>query len=192
MAAGSTKPRAGTAERRQAFVQAYIANGHNATQAAIAAGYSEQTAYSQGQRLLRNVETQTELARLAHAVANITGLETKRTVQQVAWLSYLDPLGAFGPDGRLLTLAQMPPEVRACIASIDIDKETGAITRVKFWDKNAALEKAMKHHGLYEKDNGQKGNQNLALQIVMVPPPAPKPVEAQVIDAGAPPRYRDS
>jgi hypothetical protein len=40
MATGSTKPRSGTAERRQAFAQAYIANGHNATQAAIEAGYT--------------------------------------------------------------------------------------------------------------------------------------------------------
>lgn len=42
--------------RQRAFVTAYIANGFNATQAAITAGYSEETAYSQGSRLLKNVE----------------------------------------------------------------------------------------------------------------------------------------
>lgn len=39
------------------FVTEYIKSG-NATQAAIAAGYSEKTAYSQGSRLLKHVEVQ--------------------------------------------------------------------------------------------------------------------------------------
>lgn len=47
--------------KQQAFVEAYLANGFNATQAAITAGYSEKTAYSQGSRLLRNVEVQTAI-----------------------------------------------------------------------------------------------------------------------------------
>lgn len=42
--------------KQKAFCDAYIENGGNATQAAITAGYSEKTAYSQGQRLLKNVE----------------------------------------------------------------------------------------------------------------------------------------
>lgn len=40
------------------FVTEYIKNGNNATQAAISAGYSEKTAYSQGSRLLKSVEVQ--------------------------------------------------------------------------------------------------------------------------------------
>jgi phage terminase small subunit len=40
------------------FVTEYLKNGNNATQAAIAAGYSEKTAYSQGSRLLKSVEVQ--------------------------------------------------------------------------------------------------------------------------------------
>lgn len=48
-----TKPRA--------FVEAYLANGFNATKAAKAAGYSEKTAYSQGGRLLKNVEIKQEI-----------------------------------------------------------------------------------------------------------------------------------
>lgn len=40
------------------FVTEYLKNGNNATQAAIAAGYSEKTASSQGSRLLKSVEVQ--------------------------------------------------------------------------------------------------------------------------------------
>lgn len=40
------------------FITEYLKNGNNATHAAIAAGYSEKTASSQGSRLLKSVEVQ--------------------------------------------------------------------------------------------------------------------------------------
>lgn len=40
------------------FVTEYIKNGGNGTNAAIAAGYSEKSAYSQASRLLKSVEVQ--------------------------------------------------------------------------------------------------------------------------------------
>ena len=45
-------------EKQKRFVAEYLVD-LNATQAAIRAGYSEKTAYSQGQRLLKNVEIRT-------------------------------------------------------------------------------------------------------------------------------------
>lgn len=56
--------------KQQAFVNEYLID-LNATQAAIRAGYSEATAYSQGQRLLKNVE-------VAEAVS---GAKTERAEQ---------------------------------------------------------------------------------------------------------------
>ena len=47
--------------RQQRFVDEYLID-LNATQAAIRAGYSAKTAYSQGQRLLKNVEVAASLA----------------------------------------------------------------------------------------------------------------------------------
>lgn len=44
--------------RYRIFAEAYVTNGFNATQAALTARYSERTAYSQGSRLLKNVEVQ--------------------------------------------------------------------------------------------------------------------------------------
>ena len=46
--------------KQEAFVREYLID-LNATQAAIRAGYSEATAYSQGQRLLKNVEVASAL-----------------------------------------------------------------------------------------------------------------------------------
>lgn len=47
--------------RQQAFVEHYLTD-LNATQAAIRAGYSEKTAYSAGQRLLKHVEVAPAIA----------------------------------------------------------------------------------------------------------------------------------
>lgn len=49
--------------KQQRFYDEYLID-LNATQAAIRAGYSKKTAYSQGQRLLKNVEGQKYLAEL--------------------------------------------------------------------------------------------------------------------------------
>lgn len=48
-------------DKQAAFVREYLVD-LNATQAAIRAGYSERTAYSVGQRLLKNVEIQRAVA----------------------------------------------------------------------------------------------------------------------------------
>ncbi len=47
--------------RQARFVEEYLLD-LNATQAAIRAGYSKKTAYSQGERLLRNVEVAAAVA----------------------------------------------------------------------------------------------------------------------------------
>jgi phage terminase small subunit len=48
--------------KQRAFVEEYL-RSWNATQAALAAGYSENTAYSQGHRLLKNAEIDAEIKR---------------------------------------------------------------------------------------------------------------------------------
>ncbi len=54
--------------KRTKFAAEYVVD-QNATQAAIRAGYSKQTAYSQGSRLLKDVEVRTEIdkQRVHHA-----------------------------------------------------------------------------------------------------------------------------
>ena len=54
-------------ERQKRFVAEYIKD-YNATQAAIRAGYSERTAYSQGNRLLKNVEIKKAIKELQNEV----------------------------------------------------------------------------------------------------------------------------
>ena len=83
-------------------------------------------------------------------------------------MAYFDPRRLFDEEGRIKKITEIDDDTRAAIASFDID-ETGRPTRIKFWNKIDAIDKAMKHLGLYEHDSTQRG-ENLALQIVLVKP----------------------
>ena len=69
-------------EKQKMFFREYVVDA-NATQSAIRAGYSPKTAYSQGQRLLKNVEGQEFLAEL------MAEKESKLVADQDEVLKYL-------------------------------------------------------------------------------------------------------
>ena len=82
------------------------------------------------------------------------GLDVRRILREVAMLAHSDIGNIMHADGRVKLPHELDPVTRASISSFEID-EFGRI-KYKFWDKNAALEKAMKHLGQYEVDNKQK------------------------------------
>ena len=90
-------------QKRKVFADEYIKNGGNATQAAIAAKYSEKTAYSQGQRLLKNddilnyIAKQTErIEKEQHRdIMSLADIQERRS--KIAKGEIVDGLG-FAPD----------------------------------------------------------------------------------------------
>ena len=67
--------------KQQRFVDEYLID-HNATQAAIKAGYSQKTAYSQGQRLLKNVEIQTEISNRQAVISQKANIDAEFIVNE--------------------------------------------------------------------------------------------------------------
>lgn len=169
---GRAGPKAGRAkpavtERRKAFIAAYLSNGHNCTQAAIAAGFSPRTAYSQGQRLLKNVEVSQALAVAAKSAGDAAGLKTERTIQELRRIAFSDPRQFFRADGSVVPPTEWTEDMAGAVASFE---QVGGSFKIKFNDKMAALQQSMRHLGLYERDNRQRG-ENLALQINLVGAP---------------------
>lgn len=162
--------------RQKLFVRAYLANGRNATQAAVAAGYSKARANDTGYKLLKLPEVQVLVADAVAEVEKITGLDAERTLLEVARIAYGDPRRLYHADGTPKSMQELGDSEAAMLASVETDvitkynKVIGHTTKLKTWDKNAALEKAMRFHGLYERDNVQRAP-SLALQVVMVGPP---------------------
>lgn len=150
------------AHRRKVFVEAYIANGGNATDAAKTAGYSAKTAYSQGGRLLKNVEIAAEIAARSKQIAKKYELTTESIIAELAKIVHADLRKLVGANGEILPVKDWPDDLASAIAAIDVTEigldgnAIGQTKKIKLWDKNSAIEKAMKHLGMFEKDNAQK------------------------------------
>ena len=136
----------------------------NATQSAIRAGYSEKTAYSQGQRLLKNVEIQEYIRELNHERQERTKITGDMVVAELALLAFSDTGNLFTEDGGLKHISSMPEEVTRTIQEVTSrferargsdDGEVAEIVKIKTYDKKGALDSLGKHFGIFEKDNAQ-------------------------------------
>lgn len=162
---------------RGLFIEAMVRNGGNQRQAALEAGCkSERAADVYAQRMCKVVQVQQEIERRrAAAVAKAeekTDLTIEGTLRELNSLVHSDLRKCFNPEtGALLPPHLWPDDVARSMASVKvvelaggmkIDGKDGAVEHipmytkeVKLWDKNAAIDKAMKHLGLFEKDNDQ-------------------------------------
>lgn len=101
--------------RQQKFCDYYLQSG-NATEAAIKAGYSKRTAYSIGQRLLKNVETKNyideyrEKARKSRIATAEEVLEFWAEVMRNEEISPKDRLRASENLGKILISNGVNPE----------------------------------------------------------------------------------
>ena len=130
----------------------------NATKAAMRAGFSKKTAYSQGQRLLKDVEIQCEIQRLANIRSERTEITQDRVLLEIARLAFSDPRNVFDEDGKLKPIQRLPVEVAASISSVEVVTKTCPgtdpveveyVSKIKFWDKPKSVELAGKHLKLF-------------------------------------------
>jgi len=156
--AGSPRARSGVAlnERQRRFVQEYL-KCPVAVQAAVHAGYSARTAEWIGPQLLKKPHIATAV-RVAQADrAERVGIDADRVLDEIARIALADPRRIVDGEGKLIPLHKLPAEVASALASIEALPNGGV--KYRFWDKNTALEKLMKHLGLFERDNRQKGDE---------------------------------
>lgn len=160
--------------RQWRFISEYLID-LNGTQAAIRAGYSENGADVAAIRLLGNVRIAAEIAKHNDKRAKKVGLEAEGVLDELRKLVYGDTRKLYKDDG--ITLKQpheWDDDTAACVAGVEVTEEfagkgdqrelVGYTKRVKQWDKLGAIDKAMKHLGLFEKDNNQRAP-NLQMQI---------------------------
>lgn len=139
------------------FVAEYLID-LNATQAAIRAGYSQKTAYSQGERLLRHVEVQEAIQAGQKARADRTQITQDRVLQELARLAFFDIRKLYNDDGGLKAPHELDDDTAAAVAQLESfeeyagrgeDREAiGTTRKAKTFSKDAALALAMRHLGM--------------------------------------------
>jgi len=105
--------------RQAMFAREYVCNGRNATQAAIIAGYSPGTAYSQGHRLLKNVGIQKYL----REVYRVWSLDVENILNELAGVGYarLEEFATWDEEGRVHL--KQPGEI--------LDESMAALKKIK-------------------------------------------------------------
>lgn len=144
------------------FVEEYMLD-LNATQAAVRAGYSAKTAREQGSRLLSNVIVQSVIAERMKAREKRTEVTADRILKEAARLALFDVRKLFNADGTPKPITELDDDTAAGISGLEVatkgnaEMGVGEILKYKIADKNSALEKCMRHLGMFEKDNKQAG-----------------------------------
>ena len=158
----------GVVNTRQSLFAEFYALCLNATQAALDAGYSPKTAYSQGQRLLKKVEIQDivsnkQIEKLA--ANNITAERILEEYRRLAFNDITDMIQIRPGVVLIKSTDELTPDQRAAIASI---KQTDkGMIEVKFYDKTKALDALAKYRGLFSDSNTGQNTGGGAPQIIM-------------------------
>lgn len=164
----------GLLPKQSKFVSEYLISG-NATQAALAAGYSPKTAYQSGAENLKKPQIAALLSQKQSIIAarqdeRLAEMELtkERVAREIARISFFDPRKMFADDGRPLAITELDSDTAACVIGLDVLEQyegagedrrlVGLIKKYKIADKNSALDKAAKILGMFAVDNEQRTN----------------------------------
>ena len=164
--AKATSSQAAAEQRRTLFIEAYLANGGNATNAAKAAGFSEKTAHVQGCVLLKHPKVIHRLDERRKELAQKYELTTENVIRSLAQAVYFDPRKLYDEQGNLKPITDLDDDTAQALSGFEVTEEKGSgedrgqvigyTKKVKWLDKNTAREQAMKHLGLFKADNMQR------------------------------------
>lgn len=146
--------------------------------------------HEEASKLLATPKVAQRVAQLRAPALRRAELSVESVIREVGRVSMSDLRRLLDENGNVLPPAQWDDDIAAAVSSIEFDKDTGRVARVKLWDKNASLGLAARHLGLFERDNAQR-RENLAIQINLVGQPAetapsstPVTVEATLVEPG--------
>ena len=118
--------------------------------------------------LASNVKVMSRIAELKERITETGIASAARVLQEATRIALFDPRRLFFDDGMPKPITALDDDTAAALAGLDVVEEfegsgddrkfVGYTKKYKVADKNSALEKLFKHHGLYERDNEQKTN----------------------------------
>jgi phage terminase small subunit len=152
--------------KQEIFVQEYLID-LNATQAAVRAGYSTETATEQGSRLLTNVKVRARIDTALAERSRRTGINQDRVLRELARIGFFKAPDAV--DMKEATLkGDISDDDAAVIASVRVKKiptadGEGVEREIKFADKLKALELLGKHLGMFTENINITGEMGVVI-----------------------------
>jgi phage terminase small subunit len=168
-------PETGLTQKALRFAREYLVD-LNATQAAIRAGYSEKTAYSIGQELLKKPEIAALVQEGQAKRAMRTQVTVDRVLEEAARIAFVDIRDFYDDQGRLKDPKTWSEHQAAAVASIESfeeytgrgeDREAiGMARKIKLWDKRAQLETLFKHLGMLKERVEVSGKLTITRKVI--------------------------
>lgn len=145
---------------RRKFIAALIANGGDRKAAALSAGYSPRSAETMGSRLAKHPDVQAALKNLQNRLARKLELQAESVLGEIAAIVHFDIRRLFTQEGSLKSVHELDDATAAAVSSVKVTQNAAGqtVTEIKAWDKNTAIGNAMKHLGLFERDNKQQAD----------------------------------
>lgn len=135
----------GLTDQQEAFARLYVGCG-NAKQAAIGAGYSEDSAQEQGSRLLSIAKVRAFVDKLKierNEALNFKAIDLLWKLQEVI---DFDPVDFFDDAGNIRPLNEIPIELRRLITGV---KQTKFGPEYVIMSREKAIEMLARHHSLF-------------------------------------------
>lgn len=178
--------------RRELFCREYLKD-LNGTQAALRAGFAESDARTYASRLLAEPEIQERIAELAAGRNEKISIDAQDVLIELLRLLTTDLALAVNEDGTVKSIHDIPLDLRRAIASVEVEETfewqdgtdeddlvgdtqprnrqrrrvwTGQIKKLKFWNKEKAVEMLARHLSLFNDKLNIPGLDDLAKRIV--------------------------
>lgn len=152
-------------DKQKRFCEEYLVD-LNATQAAIRAGYSEDSARQIASENLSKPDIQDAIAEMQKGISDKLDIKKERVLREFARIAFADIRKYYDLNGNLLPPNDLDDDAAAALAAIEVfeefemnkgsKKKTGNTKKIKIWNKLQALDSLAKHLGLFEEDNKQK------------------------------------
>ena len=137
-------------KKQKRFIEEYLID-LNATQAAIRAGYSPDTAYSIGQENLNKPEIKAHIDQAMAERSKRTGVNADRIIMELAKIAFVNATEVIDPETATVKEDALPEDT-AAIQSVKVKTfgEDGLEREIKMADKIKALELLGKHLGMFK------------------------------------------
>lgn len=137
-------------QKQKRFIEEYLID-LNATQAAIRAGYSPDTAQQTGSENLSKPVIRAQIDRAMAERSKRTGVNAERVVQELAKIAFVNAAEVIDPKTATVKEDALPEDA-AAIQSVKVKTfgEDGLEREIKMADKLKALELLGKHLGMFK------------------------------------------
>ena len=138
-------------KKQKRFIEEYLID-LNATQAAIRAGYSPDTAKSIGSENLTKPDIKAQIARAMAERSRRTGVNADRVIMELAKIAFVNANDVIDAETATLKPDALPEDT-AAIQSVKVKTfgEDGLEREIKMADKLKALELLGKHLGMFRR-----------------------------------------